>query len=147
MDRHAGGSAIDRVLVEMLRSSDGPISLDENDRIIAVRAAQTVKEMLSTATAVPVNASGSTPVRMLTIEQFRQVTEPIVAEMMAATRQAIDAADPPPGKPLWVVLAGGGARMPILRRPFEEALGIRPWIPDDPDMAAVSGALHDADFR
>lgn len=149
VDKHAGGTALDDAVAAALGLTVSPPGGDgavvaTSEVTGARRAARTTREALSFATSVPVQPHGPGPAGTFTVAQLKQVSAPVMAAAAFAARQAVDAADLPAGTVLWVVTAGGGARMPVIADPLEEALGIRPWMVADPDLAVVYGALHTA---
>lgn len=149
---HGGGQAVDAALAAHLTTAHQPpgdeatagpgaAALAAGALLAAARAA---KEELSVAVSALARPEPSVAPVLVTVEQFRDVTAPVTARAAEAVRVAVEAAGVPVVALRWVVCVGGGARMPVLADPIERALGVRPVMAADPDLAVVVGALHTA---
>ncbi len=140
-----GGADLDELIFEHVRAAvpDWPADVDPMSLTALRRECTVAKETLSADTdaTIPVSLPGITAEVRLTRAEFEELARPALEETAAALQTSIELAGIVPTA---VLLAGGGARIPLLTQLVSEQLR-RPVRVAPPGAAAIGAALTAAD--
>ena len=152
-DTHLGGDDIDRLLTELVLTELGTAGHGlPPETVQAIRkAAIQAKIDLSSAdeATLAVDRSPGLPdgfTRVVTLQEFEALIQPLVDRTLVPVRQALDDAGLEPREVDEVVLVGGSTRVPLVRRLVEELFGRTPHSDLNPDEVVAVGAAVQADI-
>ncbi|MFC0529012.1 Hsp70 family protein [Phytohabitans kaempferiae] len=145
-DPEAGGHRVDDLVVaslngylpgrEVVGASAGGV------RWQMLAAARAGKESASAFATVVVERPAPYGPMVLTAGQVEAVARPVLERAAKLTVEAVDAAELSLDQVSAVVLAGGGATMPLAAQVVGEAVGRAPLVVAEPGTAAVRGAAQ-----
>jgi len=148
----AGGRRLDDALVAYLAGlcagppapgvTGDPPRLPPEQESLLVAAASSARRSLNSEAAVMVALPGPHPPVVVTAAQVQALAVPVLEEVVAATRQAIDAAEVAAQDCAGLYLVGGGAPVVPLARLLTEQAHLPAWPVEEPKLAAVLGAVR-----
>jgi actin-like ATPase involved in cell morphogenesis len=145
VDLDFGGADLDELIFDHVRAAlpDWPADVDPASLTALRRECTMAKETLSadTEATIPVSLPGINAEVRLTRAEFEELARPALEETAAALQTAIELAGIVPTA---VLLAGGGARLPLLTQLVSEQLR-RPVRVAPPGAAAIGAALAAAE--
>ena len=164
-DSALGGDDFDRAILEWALEETGiaepgaAATLLESERLAGqitpgdlramMVAARRAKEALTDhpVATFSVQLSDATRVTLpLSVERFEQITQPLLARTLAATRRALRDAKLSADEVTGAILVGGATRMPQVRRAVGALFGKPPLIDLDPDRVVALGAAVQANL-
>jgi molecular chaperone DnaK (HSP70) len=113
------------------------VSIEEAKRTLSVRNRATI----------PVRHAGQVKDIEVTLEQFEELTEPLLERTSLTTRQVVAAAGVTWDNIDRVLLVGGATRMPMVGRMLARLSGKKPEQSVHPDEAVARGAVIFAGYR
>ena len=149
-DSALGGDDFDHAIAQWFCAQhglDGLAALPATSQRSLLAASRAAKEALSlhdTAAVALHPAHGQALQAILSRNQFAELTAPLVARTMAATRRALRDAQLDVSDITGVVLVGGSTRMPVARDAVRSFFGREPLVDIDPDQVVAIGAALQA---
>jgi molecular chaperone DnaK len=152
-DTHLGGDDIDNAMQSMARKEiqEQGIDLAAHPEVVQelrkalIAAKHELSDAGSAAVKIPL-PGGKAYFREITLAEYDEWIEPIVARTMAPVRQALADATLTPADVEEVVLVGGSTRVPLVRSTVEKFFGRRPHSELNPDEVVALGAAVQANI-
>ena len=148
-DTHLGGDDIDRLLIELVLTDVGHVSLETLQAIR--KAVIQAKWDLSDHEQAEIRVEPTAGLpngyrRAITRVEFETLIRPLVDRTLGPVRQALSDAGVEPSEIDEVVLVGGATRTPLVRRLVADLFGKTPHSDLNPDEVVALGAAVQADI-